>query len=79
MRKRLTWLFAFVLALSLVACTGVMAGPSATVSTQATTAVQELIPMVADGDDRPIRVVDGDRLLGVVDRAAIMGALIEAR
>jgi glycine betaine/proline transport system ATP-binding protein len=44
-----------------------------------TTVVQELIPMVADGNDRPIRVVDGDRLLGVVDRSAVMNALIEAR
>ena len=44
-----------------------------------TTVVQELIPMVADGDDRPIRVVDGDEVLGIVDRAAVMGALIEAR
>ena len=43
-----------------------------------TTVVQDLIAMVADGD-RPIRVVDGDTLLGVVDRAAVMSALIEAR
>jgi glycine betaine/proline transport system ATP-binding protein len=43
-----------------------------------TTVVQDLIPMVADGD-RVIRVVDGDTVLGVVDRAAVMGALIEAR
>jgi glycine betaine/proline transport system ATP-binding protein len=42
-----------------------------------TTVVQDLIPMVAQGD-RLIRVVDGDTLLGVVDRAAVMGALIEA-
>jgi glycine betaine/proline transport system ATP-binding protein len=42
-----------------------------------TTVVQDLIPMVAQGD-RLIRVVDGDMLLGVVDRAAVMGALIEA-
>jgi hypothetical protein len=26
-----------------------------------------------------IRVVDGDTVLGVVDRAAVIGALIEAR
>jgi glycine betaine/proline transport system ATP-binding protein len=43
-----------------------------------TTVVQDLIPMVADGD-RLIRVVDGETLLGVVDRAAVMDALIEAR
>jgi glycine betaine/proline transport system ATP-binding protein len=43
-----------------------------------TTVVQDLIPMVADGD-RVIRVVDGETVLGVVDRAAVMGALIEAR
>ena len=43
-----------------------------------TTVVQDLIPMVADGD-RVIRVVDGDTVLGVVDRAAVMDALIEAR
>jgi glycine betaine/proline transport system ATP-binding protein len=43
-----------------------------------TTVVQDLIPMVADGD-RVIRVVEGETLLGVVDRAAVMGALIEAR
>jgi glycine betaine/proline transport system ATP-binding protein len=43
-----------------------------------TTVVQDLIPMVADGD-RLIRVVDGETVLGVVDRAAVMGALIEAR
>ena len=43
-----------------------------------TTVVQDLIPMVADGD-RVIRVVDGDTVLGVVDRAAVIGALIEAR
>ncbi len=43
-----------------------------------TTVVQDLIPMVADGD-RVIRVVDGGEVLGVVDRAAVMGALIEAR
>jgi glycine betaine/proline transport system ATP-binding protein len=43
-----------------------------------TTVVQDLIPLVADGD-RVIRVVDGDTVLGVVDRAAVIGALIEAR
>jgi glycine betaine/proline transport system ATP-binding protein len=43
-----------------------------------TTVVQDLIPMVADGD-RLIRVVDGETVLGIIDRAAVMGALIEAR
>jgi glycine betaine/proline transport system ATP-binding protein len=42
------------------------------------TVVQELIPMVADGD-RTILVVDGDDVVGFVDRNAVMGALIEAR
>jgi glycine betaine/proline transport system ATP-binding protein len=43
-----------------------------------TTVVQDLIPMVTDGD-RLIRVVEGETVLGVVDRAAVMGALIETR
>jgi glycine betaine/proline transport system ATP-binding protein len=43
-----------------------------------TTVVQDLIPMVTDGD-RLIRVVDGETVLGVVDREAVMGALIEGR
>jgi glycine betaine/proline transport system ATP-binding protein len=43
-----------------------------------TTVVQDLIPMVTDGD-RLIRVVEGETVLGVVDRAAVMGALIEER
>jgi glycine betaine/proline transport system ATP-binding protein len=42
------------------------------------TVVQELIPMVAERD-RSILVVDGEDVLGVVDRDAVMGALIEAR
>ncbi|MEX0651389.1 MAG: glycine betaine/L-proline ABC transporter ATP-binding protein [Actinomycetota bacterium] len=42
------------------------------------TVVQELIPMVADAD-RTIRVVDGDDLLGLVDRSAVMAALVEDR
>ena len=40
------------------------------------TIVQSLIPMVVDAD-RTIRVVDGDDLLGVVDRSAVMAALVE--
>jgi len=43
-----------------------------------TTVVQDLIPMVTDGD-RLIRVVEGETVLGVVDRAAVMSALIEER
>ena len=42
------------------------------------TVVQELIPMVADAD-RTIRVVDGDDLVGLVDRNAVMAALVEER
>jgi hypothetical protein len=43
-----------------------------------TAVVQELIPMVAEGD-RTILVVDGGTVLGLVDRAAVMAALVEAR
>ncbi len=42
------------------------------------TVVQELLPMVA-ADDRTIGVVEGDDLLGVVDRGAIIDALVEGR
>jgi glycine betaine/proline transport system ATP-binding protein len=42
------------------------------------TVVQELIPLFAD-DDVTIRVVDGEDVVGVVDRRAIMGALVEER
>lgn len=42
------------------------------------TVLQELIPLVA-GSDRPLRVVDGADVLGVVDRAAVISALIEDR
>jgi glycine betaine/proline transport system ATP-binding protein len=42
------------------------------------TIVQDLIPMVADSD-RSIRVVEGDDLLGLVDRDAVMAALVEER
>ena len=34
--------------------------------------------MVADAD-RTIRVVDGDELVGMVDRNAVMAALVEER
>jgi glycine betaine/proline transport system ATP-binding protein len=42
------------------------------------TILQDLIPMVADAD-RTIRVVDGDVVIGVVDRGSVMSALIEER
>ena len=42
------------------------------------TILQDLIPMVADAD-RTIRVVDGDVVVGVVDRGSVMSALIEER
>ena len=51
---------------------GSVDGPAVTPSTT----VQALIPMVADAD-RTIRVVDGDDLLGLVDRSAVMAALVE--
>ena len=47
-------------------------------SVSPTTVVQDLIPMVAEAD-RTIRVVDGDDLVGVVDRSAVMAALVEER
>ncbi|GIU97992.1 MAG: glycine/betaine ABC transporter ATP-binding protein [Actinomycetota bacterium] len=40
------------------------------------TLVQALIPIVADAD-RTIRVVDDDRVVGVVDRTDVMRALVE--
>jgi glycine betaine/proline transport system ATP-binding protein len=42
----------------------------------AETHVQELIPMVAEAD-RTIRVMDGDACVGVVDRTAVIRALVE--
>jgi glycine betaine/proline transport system ATP-binding protein len=44
----------------------------------AETVVQDLLPLVASSD-RTIRVVDGTDVVGVVDRGAIMAALIEER
>ena len=44
----------------------------------ADTIVQELLPLVA-GSDAEIRVVDGERTVGVVDRRAVMSSLIEDR
>ena len=42
------------------------------------TVVQELIPMVS-GSDLPLRVLDGEQTVGIVDRTAVMSALIEER
>jgi len=44
----------------------------------ADTIVQELLPLVA-ASAAEIRVVDGDRVVGVVDRGAVMSSLIEER
>lgn len=51
-------------------------GPSEGPAVSPTTVVQALIPMVADSDDM-IRVVDGADLLGLIDRSAVMAALVE--
>jgi glycine betaine/proline transport system ATP-binding protein len=40
------------------------------------TVVQELIPLVAESD-LPLRVVDGEQMVGVVDRVAVMHAMME--
>jgi glycine betaine/proline transport system ATP-binding protein len=45
-------------------------GPTA----PADTVVHELIPLVA-ADGRPVRIVDGDTVIGTVDRAAVMAAV----
>jgi len=42
----------------------------------ASTIVQDLLPMVVSSD-LPLRVVDGSETIGVVDRTAVMSALIE--
>ena len=44
----------------------------------ATTVLQDVLPLVANSD-LPLRVVDGDRTIGVVDRTAVMTALLEDR
>ena len=44
----------------------------------ASTIVQDLLPLVADSD-RTFRVVEGEQVLGVVDRRAVMSSLIEER
>jgi glycine betaine/proline transport system ATP-binding protein len=42
----------------------------------AETVVQELIPMVAEAD-RTIKIMEGDVCIGIVDRGAVMRALVE--
>ena len=42
------------------------------------TVVQDLLPLVVNSD-LPLRVMDGDRMVGIVDRTAVMEALIEDR
>ena len=44
----------------------------------ADTVVQDLIPVVARKDE-VLRVMDGDQVIGIVDREAVMAALIEDR
>lgn len=43
---------------------------------EADTTVQDLIPIVADSDEL-LKVMDGDQVIGVVDRGAVMTALVE--
>jgi CBS-domain-containing membrane protein len=54
-------------------------GPAATYARDvaADTIVQNLIPMLADSE-LPLRVVDGDRPVGVVDRSAVLHAMMES-
>jgi glycine betaine/proline transport system ATP-binding protein len=42
------------------------------------TVIQQLLPMVV-GSDLPLRVVDGTGTIGVVDRSAVLAAMVEAR
>jgi len=53
-------------------------GPSDGPTVAAGTVVQELIPMVAEAD-RVIRVVDDGEVVGIIDRDAVMTALVEER
>jgi glycine betaine/proline transport system ATP-binding protein len=53
-------------------------GPSDGPTVSANTVVQELLPLVVRSDD-VVRVVDGDSVIGVVDRRAVMASLIEER
>jgi glycine betaine/proline transport system ATP-binding protein len=45
---------------------------------EAGTVVQDLLPMVVK-TDLPLRVVDGSKTIGIVDRAAVLEALLEER
>jgi glycine betaine/proline transport system ATP-binding protein len=45
---------------------------------EADAVVQDLIPVFAESD-RTLRVVDGDRVVGVIDRGDVMRALVEER
>jgi glycine betaine/proline transport system ATP-binding protein len=47
-------------------------------SVQATTIVQDLLPLVARSEQE-IRVLDGESVIGLVDRDAVMASLIEER
>ncbi|MEA2521486.1 MAG: glycine betaine/proline transport system ATP-binding protein [Actinomycetota bacterium] len=42
----------------------------------ATTVVQDLLPMVVE-ERRPYRVIDGGNQIGIVDRTAVLTAMIE--
>jgi glycine betaine/proline transport system ATP-binding protein len=42
------------------------------------TVLQDLLPLIAEGD-RVVRVVDGGSVIGLVDRRAVVDALIEER
>ena len=53
-------------------------GPTDGPTVAPATIVQDLIPMVADSD-RTIRVVDGDDVVGLIDRGSVMAALVEER
>jgi glycine betaine/proline transport system ATP-binding protein len=44
----------------------------------ASTIVQDLLPLVVD-ERRPYRVVEGERQVGIVDRTAVLAAMIEER
>jgi glycine betaine/proline transport system ATP-binding protein len=54
------------------------AGPEYGGDVSADTVVQDLLPLVVRSD-RPLRVLEDGRMLGVVDRTAVMSALIETR
>ena len=43
----------------------------------ASTVIQDLLPRVVN-EHRPYRVIDDDRQVGVVDRTAVLAAMVEA-